>query len=131
MGTIVRHCGHCFSDSDCDKLGTMSTELHCPECGHLIGTIRSANERSIDDPGSAYMQSVIGLTQRFLDDATKPVPGDRVNSTDFVACYYQWLANMTSDSDVSRQALGTALRILGVAQRRSNGVRYYQDIALR
>lgn len=105
----------------------MSNQLHCPECGHLIGTLREPRSTP-ETKAFATLQSKRHV-KAFLTNRARHVDDARIPSADLRAAYEQWCAE-NGHQPLTPQTFGRTLRALGAPPYRSSGKRYYLGIEL-
>ena len=104
-------------------IGHMS-EILCPQCGHHIATIRTAQRP----------QKVVQIhaendeqVQRFLNERTHT--GGRQSTAEIINAYRGWCVE-NGIRPITGKAFGQAAGRLGIGGQRASGVRYYVGIHL-
>lgn len=103
----------------------MTSELHCPQCGHPIGTLSPPTTlRREEHRQSAFMDAAAEQVKRFINDEFDRGSTLRIGTAQAAGMYQRWCAERR-EPRISPQAFGRAMRSNGVMTHRSSGARFY------
>lgn len=108
----------------------MRSELHCPSCGHHIGSLDSTSEpasTSKERRTSAWMDAVAAQVGRFIAAVNEQGVDGMVPTHTAGEMYRSWCKEV-GEPEASPQAFGRAMRANGVMTHRSSGQRFYRIV---
>ncbi|TFH97816.1 hypothetical protein [Micrococcus lylae] len=111
----------------------MAEVICCPRCNYPVATLNEAPAEQAEPflaASERRRQDNRELVRAYLNARAVKLPRGRTPSPELTADFEAW-CQRNGELQISKRALGVALKDLGVQQGRTSAARYYKDLVLR